>query len=553
MGKKGTRDNLILAGFSFTGKTVVAERVAGRMKRRLVDSDHEIATLAGKPIPQIFVEDGESRFRELEQRVLQWACRRRKAVIAIGGGAVVDARNRDMFFSSGVLICLEATPQTIYQRLIASQQEGGNVERPLLSVPDPLSRIATLKASRQAYYATADRAVHTDDLSIDQVVEEVISQYEQVMSRRGDDRYVESLPIVVATVTQNYPVYVGWNVMDGLGHRMRQMDLEGYASIISDENVFHYHGAQATESLKQAGFDVDACLVPPGETTKSIDTAVQIYDWLIDRRTERGHAIVALGGGMVGDLAGFVASTFLRGLPLVQVPTSLIAMADSSIGGKVAVNHPQAKNLIGSFYQPRLVLIDVNTLSTLPKRELVSGWAEVVKHGFILDADYVRFLETNAASLGDLEQQPTTEAIRRSVAIKGSVVSEDERERDRRMILNYGHTIAHGIEAATDYDRFLHGEAVAIGMAGAARLSQRLGLLDPAAVSRQNGLLQRLGLPTSCSKVDIKRVLQAMELDKKVRQKAVRWVLLESIGRTTFRSDAGSEDVERVLQELLTA
>jgi len=552
MVKKDERDNLILTGFSFTGKSVVAKGVTRKMGWSLVDSDHQIAAIAGKSIPDIFAEDGEGRFRELERQVLKKACNRKKSVIAIGGGAIVDPGNRELFARSGVVVCLEAKPKTIYERLIASKQNEDTVARPLLAGADTLARITQLKASRQAYYATADWAVYTDDLTPNKVVDEVIRGFEIISSRRNDANYVESAPVVVTTATESYPVFVGWGIMDDLGRRMRQMGLGGCADVISDEEVFSYHGTRVSQALKDAGFEVDSCLVPPGETTKTIDTAIKIYDWLVERRTERGHAIVALGGGMVGDLAGFVAATFLRGLPLVQVPTSLMAMADSSIGGKVAVNHPQAKNLIGAFYQPRLVLTDVSTLATLPKRELVSGWAEVVKHGLILDAGYVKFLETNAAALASLEAQPTAEAIRRSVAIKASVVSEDERERERRMILNYGHTIAHGIEAATDYERFLHGEAVAIGMTGAAMISQRLGLIPLDVVTRQNSLLKGFGLPTSCSGVDQKRMLKAMALDKKVRERAVQWVLLEDIGKTTFRNDVAAEDVEGVLKKLLS-
>ena len=552
MVKKDERDNLILTGFSFTGKSVVAKGVTRKMGWSLVDTDHQIAAIAGKSIPDIFAEDGEGRFRELERQVLKKACNRKKSVIAIGGGAIVDPGNRELFARSGVVVCLEAKPKTIYERLIASKQNEDTVARPLLAGADTLARITQLKASRQAYYATADWAVYTDDLTPNKVVDEVIRGFEIISARRNDANYVESAPVVVTTATESYPVFVGWGIMDDLGRRMRQMGLGGCADVISDEEVFSYHGTRVSQALKDAGFEVDSCLVPPGETTKTIDTAIKIYDWLVERRTERGHAIVALGGGMVGDLAGFVAATFLRGLPLVQVPTSLMAMADSSIGGKVAVNHPQAKNLIGAFYQPRLVLTDVSTLATLPKRELVSGWAEVVKHGLILDAGYVKFLETNAAALASLEAQPTAEAIRRSVAIKASVVSEDERERERRMILNYGHTIAHGIEAATDYERFLHGEAVAIGMTGAAMISQRLGLIPLDVVTRQNSLLKGFGLPTSCSGVDQKRMLKAMALDKKVRERAVQWVLLEDIGKTTFRNDVAAEDVEGVLKKLLS-
>jgi 3-dehydroquinate synthase len=297
--------------------------------------------------------------------------------------------------------------------------------------------------------------------------------------------------------------------------------------------------------------------VPPGEETKNMDYAIKIYNFLVGHRAERDDVIIALGGGMVGDLAGFVAATFLRGMFWIQVPTSLIAMVDASIGGKVGINHPDGKNLIGAFYQPTLVLADPQALTTLPQRELVSGWAEVIKHGMILDKEFFVFLEANVNRLTKLEPEAATRAVARSAAIKAQVVNQDEKEREgKRTMLNYGHTIAHGLEAATQYKCFLHGEAVAIGMMGAAKLSQRLGLLPSAAVERQQALLQKFGLPTSLPamrsnlKLSLAGVTRAMELDKKMKGKAIRWVLLQDIGRTVVRSDVPQKEVLAVLQEL---
>jgi 3-dehydroquinate synthase len=256
----------------------------------------------------------------------------------------------------------------------------------------------------------------------------------------------------------------------------------------------------------------------------------------------------------------------LRGMPWVQVPTSLIAMVDASIGGKVGVNHPDGKNLIGAFYQPSMVLADAQTLNTLPQRELTSGWAEVIKHGSILDKEYFEFLESNVAGLTNLEPECLTRAIARSAVIKAQVVSQDEKEREgKRTILNYGHTIGHGLEAATQYRTFLHGEAVAIGMAGAAKLSHRLGLLPAHAAERQEALLRQFGLPTSLQaqaaspghvkkqnglRVSPARITKAMELDKKTKGKAIRWVLLQDIGKAVIRSDVREEDVLAILREL---
>jgi len=550
MGEKSEKGkNIILTGFSFTGKSGVGREVAQRLGWRFVDSDDEIVAIAGKDIPDIFDQDGEERFRELERQVLARVCEEQGFVISTGGGAIVDPRNRELFARCGVLVCLEAKPETIYRRLLRAQ-ETDHVVRPLLAVDDPLQRIESLKASRQQYYALAEWSVHTDNLTLEQVSDEVIRGFRQVSAQKGGSPYFEGATFMVTTATECYPVFVGWGLLGELGQIMRQAGLGDLADIISDEEVFLHYGAQASQSLEQAGFAVESFVVPPGEKTKTVDTAVKLYDWLVERRAERVHAIVALGGGMVGDLAGFVAATFLRGLPLVQVPTTLVAMADSSVGGKVAVNHPQAKNIIGAFYQPRLVAADVSTLSTLPRRELTSGWAEVIKHALILDRDFFCFLEANAERLTSLEAEATTEAIRRSASLKARVVGEDEKERGRRMILNYGHTIGHGLEAVTNYERFLHGEAVAIGMMGAAMLSERLGLISSEVVERQRKLLQSFGLPISGADVDKARVIKAMELDKKVRQKAVRWVLLKGIGQTVLRDDVPVEEVVSVLEEL---
>jgi len=364
----------------------------------------------------------------------------------------------------------------------------------------------------------------------------------------------------VETATEIYPIFVGYGLLDKLGEKMRQAALSGTATIISDENVFSLYGSKVKGILKDAGFVVNSFIVPPGEETKSMDYVIKIYDFLVEHRAERDDIIVAMGGGMVGDLAGFAAATFLRGMPWVQVPTSLLAMVDASIGGKVGVNHPEGKNLIGAFYQPNLVLADCQTLTTLPRRELTSGWTEVIKYGLILDKAFFEFLEANVGGLRGLEPDLVTQAIARSAAIKAQVVSQDEKEREgKRTVLNYGHTIAHGLEAATQYKHFLHGEAVAIGMVGAAKLSQRVGLLPSAAAKRQQALLQKFGLRTSLRgkrgnlKLSLAGITRAMELDKKVRGKAIHWVLLQDIGETTIRSDIPQRDVLAVLKELTEA
>lgn len=531
------RSNFILIGFSTTGKSRVGRMVAQELGLGFVDTDDEIVVRAGKPIDRIFEEDGEARFRELERSCLAEACAQDGVVIATGGGVPVDPRNCDLMRRRGFVVCLEATTETILRR-----HRSDDVARPLLDGKS-LAEVAAFHEARRRYYSIAAHwTLPTDGLS----QEEVAAELAQGWRRWGRDA-----ACIVQTPSESYPVFCGWGELERLGGRMADAGLSGRATIVSDENVAALYGQQAEDALQQAGFEAGRVVVPPGEASKSLETASQIYDHLVGWRIERGQAIVALGGGMVGDLAGFVAATYLRGLPLVQGPTSLLAMVDAAVGGKVAVDHPQAKNLIGAFYQPRLVVADTSLLLTLPRRELVSGLAEVVKHGLILDASYFEFLEAEAEAILQLDRDAITEAVERSMALKAAVVSEDPHEQARRIILNYGHTIGHAIEAATGYGNFLHGEAVAIGIVGAAMISHRMGLIPAEAVRRQRALLQRLGLPTSCPGVEAAAILEAMTLDKKVRGKAIRWVLLEDIGRAVVRDDVPQELAEAVVAELI--
>lgn len=559
---------IVLCGFSGTGKTVVAPLVAERLGWRLVDTDALVTEAAGKAISDVFEVDGERRFRELEADAVREARAHDKAVISVGGGAVIRPDNRRLLAEGGFVVCLEARPETVLARL----REGANgepLDRPLLAGADPLARIRELKAVRQPLYALADCTVHTDGLSPDAVAAEVLRAWRQhsaaavaatgrlaamvgssvTEARPGDA--AAGAACVVRAASGTYPVYVEWNALFDLGARLREAGLTERVYLISDETVFARYGNQVEAALAQADIPAVSRTVPPGEAAKSLATAASLYDWLIEQRAERGHAVVALGGGMVTDLAGYVAATYARGLPLVHVPTSLLAMVDAAIGGKVAVNHPKAKNAIGAFHQPRFVLADVSTLRTLPPREL-SGWAEAIKHAMILSPELLSFFEENADAVLALEPEPTTEAIRRSVAVKAAVVSEDEREETgRRTILNYGHTLGHALEAVTGYERFRHGEADAIGMTAAAAISRRLGLLSEEVERRQRDLLERFGLPTRAEGIDREAVLSATAHDKKVRAGAVRWVLLEDAGRTVLSDDVPQSVVEEALAEVL--
>lgn len=529
--------NIFLIGFSMTGKSQVARRVAHLLGWDYFDTDEEIEKEAGKPIHQIFAEDGEPYFREKERQVLLRSCRQGKVVVATGGGAVLNPQNREFMKRNGMVVLMEAQSNTIYKRLSKER-----IIRPLLLSPNPLERIRELKAQRQPYYQFADFTIQTDELSINEVAEKVVKRWECWSLKPK---------VIVETTTEIYPIFIGCSILPALGTILLKRGLRGKAILISDNMVFPLYGKEVEGLLKEEGFEVLSFVVKAGEGSKELNTAMAIYDFLIENKVERGDIIIALGGGMIGDLGGFIAATFLRGLPLVQVPTTLLAMVDASVGGKVALNHPKGKNFIGAFYQPQFVLMDIKTLTSLPQRELYSGWAEVVKHAFILDPPLLNRLEKEKERLKALEPDITTEVIARSVALKAGVIREDEKERGKRIILNYGHTIAHGLETATNYERFLHGEAVAIGMMGEAELSHRLGFLDREVIKRQRELLASFALPTRCSGVDIEAVLQAIELDKKSRGGEVHWVLLKGIGEPVIYPEVPKADIIAVLEELI--
>jgi 3-dehydroquinate synthase len=334
---------------------------------------------------------------------------------------------------------------------------------------------------------------------------------------------------------------------------MREVGLKGRAFVVTDRNVYAHFGQALSENLARGGFDPVVNMLNPGEQTKTLRSLEALYDWLAEARAERTDVVVALGGGVVGDLAGFLAASYLRGMPLVQVPTTLLAQVDSSIGGKTGVNHPKAKNLIGAFYQANLVVVDTSTLATLPAREFRGGLGEVVKYGVILDAELFDLIEAKQAELLKQEGSVVDHIVARCAGLKTQVVGEDEREAGLRMILNFGHTIGHAIESATNYEALLHGEAVGIGMSGAAQIAVQLGKLDAASCQRLQALLKALGLPYAARGLAWELVREAMSLDKKTRSGRINWILPTAIGSVEICNEVPDEVVEQVLRTLLNA
>jgi 3-dehydroquinate synthase len=347
---------------------------------------------------------------------------------------------------------------------------------------------------------------------------------------------------------RSYDIFIGINILGNAGVSIQSFGLSPKVAIVSNPTVYPLYGGVVADSLKKVGFDVLTVTIPDGEEYKDLLWVEHIYDELLKAKLDRSSSLIALGGGVIGDITGFAASTYMRGISYIQVPTTLLAQVDSSVGGKTGVNHKLGKNMIGTFWQPRLVWIDAETLKTLPKREFLAGLAEVIKYGVIWDEELFGFLEFRRHEILNLDSNALRHIIRRSCEIKASVVSKDERESGLRSILNFGHTIGHAIETATGYREYLHGEAVAIGMCLEARLSSMLTFIDNNTVLRIKALLDSYGLPSEMpSDIDIEHILSSMELDKKAVAGELRFILPEKIGKVRIHKGVS----DKLLRDLL--
>lgn len=344
---------------------------------------------------------------------------------------------------------------------------------------------------------------------------------------------------------RSYPITIGAGMLTGVAEKVRELTSSTRIAVVTNPVVAEHYREGIVRALRGAGLEPSVIEIPAGEEHKNLAWLTFLYDRFIETRIDRKAAIMALGGGVIGDLAGFAAATFLRGVPYVQVPTTLLAQVDSSVGGKTAVNHPSGKNLIGAFHQPRLVWIDVHTLRTLPRREIGAGLAEIIKYAMILSPELFTRLEKDIDAIVALKGDVLIDVVAQCCALKAMVVGKDERETDYRAILNFGHTFGHAIEMLTDYRQFLHGEAVAIGMVCAARLSHARGHSRTDLVPRLTQLLERAGLPTSVpADLTEKQLALAIETDKKAEGGAIKFVCVDDIGRTRF-DNLTAEEISR--------
>jgi 3-dehydroquinate synthase len=503
-----------------SGKSTVGRRLAERLGMAFVDTDALVERATRLSVAEIFHRYGEPRFRAIERRAIGRVAVGRGQVIATGGGAVLDPRNRARLRGAGLTIWLKASPD------VAAARVGPANERPLLAGDlHPKETLARLMVEREPYYREALIHVDTSNRNAEDIASAIMARLRP-----------ESNVIPVRAGNSSYDVHIGWGTLDRLGERLAGHKKPCSAVVITNPRVGKLYADRVAASLRRAAFRPTVVTIPDGERYKTLKTANRLFDELVRGRFERGDVLVALGGGVVGDITGFVAATYLRGVTYVQVPTTVVALVDSSLGGKTGVDHPKGKNLIGAFHHPLLVYGDVATLQTLPRRELVAGLAEVVKYGMIADAPFFHYLEEHAESIVGGVPDVLVEVTRRSVAVKADVVGQDERETGLRRILNYGHTAGHVVETLTGYSAIRHGEAVAIGMDFAARLAARLNLCDEDLVHRQRALLDRFGLATGLPKITPSRAIQTMRLDKKVKEGRVHFVLPREIGRVTVEA-----------------
>lgn len=357
-------------------------------------------------------------------------------------------------------------------------------------------------------------------------------------------RSLNTVPVSLGD--RSYQIIIGSGLLKRLGELCAELPLTHRAVIVTNPVVHRLYGAVVKASLARAGFDVALVQVPNGERAKSLSQAARLYQAFVRHRMDRRSAVIALGGGVIGDLAGYAAATYLRGLPLIQVPTTLLAQVDSSVGGKTGVNLREGKNLVGAFYQPSLVVADTRTLNSLPPRQLRAGLSEVVKYGMIADSELFGYIESHLDQVLRAEEEPLTFLVARSCAIKAKVVEQDEREEGLRAILNFGHTVGHAIEAVTGYRRLLHGEAVAIGMVVATALSVMRGLCAEDDLQRLRSLLRRIGLPT-ISPVEFKTILQSIVYDKKIKNNMIYFVLTKGVGHVTVAPISDRHELRRAL------
>ena len=550
--------NLVLVGPMGAGKSSIGRRLAGRFGLAFVDLDREVEQRTGATIPTIFECEGEAGFRLREREVLADLLAGEGLLLASGGGAVLDPDNRRAMAGRAFVVYLHVEPAEQLRRLARDRT------RPLLANGDREQVLRTLASAREPLYReVADLRFDTGGCAPPVAV----ARLGRLLAQRWQRTACATLPTFAPPLPEPvhmpfpprtvdvdgahpYRIHIGPGLLDD-GALMAAPLRGAQALVVSDSEVAPRYAARVAEALQRArpGVQVGEFVLPAGEASKTLDGFAGAIDALAALGARRDACVYALGGGVVGDLAGFAAACWMRGIDCVQLPTSLLAMVDSSVGGKTAVDLPRGKNLVGAFHPPRAVIADTSVLATLPPRELRAGLAEVVKYGALGDAAFLDWLEQHAEVLLAMDQQALADAIARSCAHKATIVARDPFEHGERALLNFGHTFAHAIETAQGYGGLNHGEAVAVGMVLAARLSEALGLAPATDGDRLRTLLQHFGLPVALPDgLDPEQLLAHMRLDKKAQAGGLRFIVWRGAGRAEVLSDVPESAVLAVLR-----
>ena len=539
--------SVVLVGMMGAGKTSVGKRLAAKLGLPFVDADAEIEAGAQLTISEIFERFGELYFRDGERKVIARLLNGGPLVLATGGGAFMNATTRQNIAKYGVSIWLKPS----FDILLARVRKKSN--RPLLKTADPEQTLRRLLEERTPTYALADLTIESFDGSHDTVVDAILRRLDATLGKDVAPVQEARRKVEVPLGARAYSILIGPGVLDEAGAEIARIAPGVHCAIVTDARVAPLYLDRLSASLDQAGLRSTPIVCPPGEATKGYAEFARVCDALIEARIERRDIVIALGGGVIGDLAGFCAASLRRGVRLVQLPTTLLAQVDSSVGGKTGINSRHGKNLVGAFHQPSLVLADTLCLDTLSEREFRAGYAEVVKYGLIGDRGFFEFLESNwrDAFAGGPAR---AEAIAVSCAAKARVVAADETERGERALLNLGHTFGHALEKLTGYDsaRLVHGEGVAIGMVSAFRFSRDLGLCSGQDATRAEAHLKAVGLPTRMRDIPgfdarTEDLLAAMRQDKKVDRGRLTFILARGIGQSFVARDVDEAAVSAFL------
>jgi shikimate kinase/3-dehydroquinate synthase len=522
--------NIILIGMMGSGKSTVGRALAKQLNKVFVDSDVEIQQRTGVSIPHIFDVEGEDGFLQRESTEIESIVNRNNIVLATGGGAILLAVSRASMMRNGIVVYLQANVNELWQRTRHDKN------RPLLQTENPLAKLAELYEQRNQFYLdVADIVIQTGRQSVHSLMLQLVERIEWYRGKATERKSMGN-KLTVELKDRSYDIFIGTNLLGNIELLTAHIPKKRVA-IVTNTTVAPLYLSPLVEKLSAAGIDSTCVILPDGESYKTSATLNLIFDKLLESRCERSTPLIALGGGVIGDMTGFAAATYLRGVPFIQIPTTLLSQVDSSVGGKTGINHPLGKNMIGAFYQPQVVLADISTLSTLSDNELSAGLAEVIKYGLIRDLAFLGWLEKNMEALVARDVQALQYAITRSCENKAEVVGADEKESGERALLNLGHTFGHAIESGMGYGVWLHGEAVAAGTVMAADLSCRMGWISTEDLQRVRNIFIRANLPVASPKLGNEKYLELMGMDKKVEGGKIRFILLKKLGHAVIESE----------------